>query len=77
MIWWGVFIAVLGIAIAILQVMDSNYTEKELEKREMLSNAWDVNEELGEKLVQCENGTYEVYKPWAQQTHVCGQSLYG
>ena len=66
------FIIIIALALMTVKYLDSNYKQEDLTD---LKENYDIDESKGEKLISCEGGTFEVYKPQEQQITICGTFL--
>lgn len=72
MIYFAVLV-LLAVSVLVLSYFDDKARDKIIED---LKVEYNVNEEAGDQLVQCEDGSYDVYKPYNEtQTMICGMII--
>lgn len=70
-IYYAIFVLIVAFSLGILKIMDTNYQNDVVD----LMKEYNVNLEKGEVLVDCNDGSYDVYKPEENQDTVCGQMI--
>ena len=71
------FLGVLAVLVLGLMYLEGNYVEDEMKKDEILNDAYNVDEEAGEKLIMCADGSYDVWDSTKNVSYVCGQMVNG
>lgn len=66
------FLIIIALALLTVSYLDRNYKQTDLVD---LKESYNIDESKGEKLISCDGGTYEVYKPQEQQISICGTFL--
>ena len=67
-----VFILLIVTSLGVLLYKDNQYKDNYIEN---LKEEYNINEDNGDRLVQCENGSIEAYKPLEVQVKICGESI--
>lgn len=64
------FVIIIFVGLLFVTVKDKQY-KQDMYNDLLISHG--VNVTMGEQLVQCENGSLDVYKPYLEFSNVCGE----
>lgn len=72
LIYWLIFLAVISLLLIGLNYLDKKAAQSQTED---LNIKYNVDISVGDRLIKCVNGDYDVYRPTEYQVFLCGQVL--